>query len=328
MERLERFYIIEQLLDDRRIVPIEVFLERLEVSRATFKRDLEYLRSRLHAPIEWDREHGGYRFGEPDPHAPKHELPGFWFNESEIHALLTMQHLLANLQPGLLGPHIQPLLARLRAIMGSSGSHTAEAIQERVRILHMASRPVRHEHFGVITRALLQRRRLRITYLTRTTGKESQRDVSPQRLVHYRDNWYLDAWCHAKDDLRVFSVDAIRKVMLLPIKARHVPKRELQAILEIGYGIFSGRDARWAKLCFTAERARWVATEQWHPKQRTHVEPDGSYILEFPYSDSRELLGDILRHGEHVEVLAPVELRNEVAAALRRAAAVYQRGSR
>ena len=327
MERLERFFIIEQLLRDRRVVPIKAFLERLEVSHATFKRDLEYLRSRLHAPIEWDRERRGYRFGEPDPHTPQHELPGLWFNESEIYALLTMQHLLVNLQPGLLGPQIQPLLARLRAVMDSSGNHTAEEIQERIRILHMASRPVRSEHFGVITRALLQRRRLRITYFTRSTGKESQRDVSPQRLVHYRDNWYMDAWCHAKDDLRTFSVDAIRKAIVLPVKARHVPKRDLQAILETGYGIFSGRDAHWAKLRFTAERAKWVATEQWHPKQRTHVEPDGSYILEFPYSDSRELLGDILRHGEHVEVLAPVDLRNEVAAALLRAAAVYRSGS-
>ena len=56
MDRTERFYRIDQLLHERRIVPIEVFLGELEISRATFMRDIEYLRDRLNAPIVWDRE--------------------------------------------------------------------------------------------------------------------------------------------------------------------------------------------------------------------------------------------------------------------------------
>lgn len=62
MDRTERFYRIDHLLNERRSVPIEVFLHELEVSRATFKRDLEYLRDRLNAPIVlWDRASRGYR---------------------------------------------------------------------------------------------------------------------------------------------------------------------------------------------------------------------------------------------------------------------------
>lgn len=60
MNRTERFYQIDQLLRERRVVPLETFLKELEVSRATFKRDIEYLRDRLHAPIVWDRATGGY----------------------------------------------------------------------------------------------------------------------------------------------------------------------------------------------------------------------------------------------------------------------------
>ena len=62
MNRTERFYKIDQMLHERRVVPIEVFLEELDVSRATFKRDIEYMRDRLHAPIVWDRDAGGYHF--------------------------------------------------------------------------------------------------------------------------------------------------------------------------------------------------------------------------------------------------------------------------
>ncbi|MGH8561966.1 MAG: helix-turn-helix transcriptional regulator, partial [Nevskiales bacterium] len=117
MDRLERFYRIDQLLNERRFVPVEMFRNELEISLATFKRDLEYMRSRFNAPIEWDRELGGYRWGKTDPRAPRYELPGLWFNPSEIHALLTMQQLLHELEPGLLTPHVAPLLARLEALI-------------------------------------------------------------------------------------------------------------------------------------------------------------------------------------------------------------------
>ena len=62
MDQTERFYRIEQMLRDRGVAPIAAFLDTLEVSRATFKRDIEYMRDRLHAPIEWDRERGATGF--------------------------------------------------------------------------------------------------------------------------------------------------------------------------------------------------------------------------------------------------------------------------
>ena len=102
------------------------------------------------------------------------------------------------------------------------------------------------------------------------------------------------------------------------MKAPIVYDRELE-----GYGIFSGKARAWAKLRFTPQRARWVATEEWHPKQRAHFEDDGAYVLEFPYADDRELVGNILRHSAEVEVLAPAQLRKKIAAAHTAAARRY-----
>jgi predicted DNA-binding transcriptional regulator YafY len=62
MDRLERFYKIDHLLQARKVVPLHSLQEELEVSPATLKRDLEYMRSRFNAPIIWDRVACGYRF--------------------------------------------------------------------------------------------------------------------------------------------------------------------------------------------------------------------------------------------------------------------------
>jgi predicted DNA-binding transcriptional regulator YafY len=319
MDRTERFYRIQQLLRQNRTVAVDRFLRELEVSLATFKRDLEYMRSRLNIPILWDREIGGYRF---DSAGGVQELPGLWFSDGEIYALLTMQRLLENLEPGLLGPHVAPLLERLKAAIGSA-NHSTEEIQKRIRILRLAKRAMPLKHFQLAARALLERKRLRMTYYTRARDEETRRDISPQRLVHYRENWYLDAWCHLRQDIRSFAVDAIREAAMLDEKAREVRESELNEVLASGYGIFSGRDVDWAKLRFTPERARWVATEQWHPQQRSGFDADGSYVLELPYSDHRELVMDILRHGPEVEVLAPEDLRRKVHEALRKALELY-----
>ena len=56
MDRTERFYLIDRLLDEHGLVTRQQFLDALNVSPATFKRDLEYMRDRLHAPIAWNND--------------------------------------------------------------------------------------------------------------------------------------------------------------------------------------------------------------------------------------------------------------------------------
>jgi predicted DNA-binding transcriptional regulator YafY len=322
MDRTERFYKIEQLLHDRRVASFDEIQSELEVSRATLKRDFQYLRDRLNAPIVYDREAGGYRFDAPRGGASKFALPGLWFNASEIHALLMMQNLLEEVQPGLLGPQIAPLQTRLKSLLGSQ-DNAPEEVSRRIRIVHAAKRHTNLRFFEVIASALLKRHRLSIRHWNRGRDEETEREISPQRMVFYRDNWYLDAWCHLRDEVRSFGVDAIRHATLIERRAKDVAAKRLDEVLGAGYGIFSGDKVQWAKLRFTPEAARWVATEQWHPRQKASTDPQGRYLLELPYSNPTELAMDILRHGASVEVLAPAALREAVRAEMTRALKAY-----
>jgi predicted DNA-binding transcriptional regulator YafY len=321
MDRLERFYKIDQLLKDRKVVSFAVFKEKLGMSRASVKRDLEYMRERFNAPIEYDRQLNGYRFGRPRS-GPRYELPGLWFNAAEVQALLTTLQLLTNLQPGLLDGQVKPVLDRLRSILGT-GDHSWEEVARRMRIFLPERREGKAAHFSVIAAALLKRTRLWIRHYNRKDDRETEREVSPQRLVHYRDNWYLDAYCHLRTDLRSFAVDAIREAALKDTPAKEVRAAELDEYLGSGYGIFAGRDVEWATLRFTPEAARWVTAQNWHPKQRARVEKDGTYVLEIPYAHERELVMEILKYGSDVEVVAPESLRERVAGDLKRAAGRY-----
>lgn len=322
MNRTERFYRIEQMLRERRVVALATFLDELEISRATFKRDIEYLRDRLHAPIVWDREAGGYRF-EAAGAGPQYELPGLWFSASELHALLAAQKLLADLEPGLLAGHVEPLRKRMLALLEESG-HAAGEVMRRVRLLAMAKRRVEPRFFAEVSRGLLNRKQLEITAWNRGRDEMVSRTVSPQRLVYYRDNWYLDAYCHLRGALRSFSLDTLRGVAVLDDAAWDVPAAQLDAHFSGSYGIFAGVIKDWAVLRFSPERARWVESECWHRQQQSEHLPDGGYLLRVPYADERELLMDILRHGSHVVVEAPASLREMVRDEALKLAGLYQ----
>jgi predicted DNA-binding transcriptional regulator YafY len=328
MDRTERFYRIEALIRSRGSVSFVDLMGEVEVSRATLKRDLEYLRSRMDAPIVYDRDSNGYRFEARSRRgqAPvvSHELPGVWFSEAEIHALLTMHQLIDGLDAGgTLGRHLQPLLDKLYGMMGNTPAESREMLR-RVRIVHPARRPVLPRFFELCASALLRRERLQIVYYKRSSRTESERIVSPQRLVHYRNTWYLDAWCHPSDALRRFALDAMRRVDLLPTRAKDVALKTVEAQLDGGYGIYGGAATRTASLLFGADAAQWVAQEQWHPRQTTETLPDGRLRLRFPFGDDTELLMDLLRHGPDVEVESPPELRDRLQDRLRAALAQYR----
>jgi len=322
MNQTERFYRIDQLLHERGAVAFPDLMRELEVSRATLRRDITYMRERLNAPIVYDDEAQGYRF-EKQSRGPKYHLPGLWFTPEEALALMTMYEMLKSLDSGgLLGPHIAPLMARLNAILEEAAAPAKEMLK-RIRIIGTQRRRADSKWFELIGAALTGRKRLEIVYFTRHRNERSTREVSPLRLMYYRNNWYLDAWCHRSEDIRIFSLDAIEGAKLLDTRAKEVSLAKVDEELGSGYGIYRRTGKHWAKLRFNGAASTWVRDEIWHEDQKMGVEEDGALVLEVPYSDSRELAMDILRHGENVEVVAPADLRAEIGRRLEAGARLY-----
>ena len=324
MDRFDRIYRLHRILRSSRLpVSRRRLEEQLECSRATVKRAIEDLRDLLWAPLHYDRQRNGYYYDEKDGEHP-YELPGLWFNASELHALLAAQKLLGDVVPGLLGEFIAPLRQRIEHILANERLGGGK-VERRVRILAMASRDASAQSFATVASALMQRQRLVIAYHGRERDAATERTVSPQRLTHYRDNWYLDAWCHSRRGLRSFALDRVREARRTAKAALDVAENRLDEHFVGTYGIFSGVASNTAVLRFSAERARWVAEERWHRDQDSRFLEDGRFELSVPYNNARELVMDILKYGPDVEVVGPASLRREVGAQLAAALKHYER---
>ena len=163
--------------------------------------------------------------------------------------------------------------------------------------------------------ALLNRRQLQIAFHSRATNETTERAVSPQRLVCYRENWYLDAWCHLRQDIRSFAIDGIQKAEILDQVAKEIADRELDEVLAESYGIFSGR-AKASLHAQTRMQQRGVTPgllELLDAYGTTQYDHHGAAVRYFNKAARRRL-----RHSEGPEVFRAVEAKLNVYAVVTR----------
>lgn len=308
MDRFERVLLLHQLLATHRYgLTTERLMLEAQCSRTTLYRDLELLRDSLGAPLENDgHKPCTWRYAAD---AIEHfHLPGVWLGADAWYALLLAKKLVSVSGAGaLLGESLGRLPPRLQKMLGD------KALQlDRLRVLIAQARKVDDAVFRVVADAVLARCQLRFDYISRTSKRVGERTVSPQRLTHYRSNWYLDAWDENVLKLRSYALELIRAPKLSPTSARDVEPAALEGEQGKGYGILSGAVTGIAIIRFSPHAASWVKDEQWHTQQKIEFRTDGSLDLSLPYSDPTELLMDVLRYGAEAEVLRPPSLRRRM----------------
>lgn len=322
MSKLERLYHLHHILSSRR-TPIsrQALMEQLECSQPTVYRAIADLRDHLGAPIEQDDETKGFYY---DRHTVRpFELPGIWISPEELEALLSARVLLGNVQPGLLESELDTLRNRIGSLLAREGLDVSK-LADKLHLVRQGGRAVDKRLFQDALSAVVSGNRLLIEYHSRGEDQTTEREISPQRLTLYRENWYLDAWCHLRKGLRSFALERIGPLQRTDRPARTLEQDQLDAHYSSAYGIFAGPANNTAILRFKPDAARWVADEVWHPEQEGRWLSDGHYELRLPFGNPTELQRDLLRYGPQVEVLEPESLRQRVAGAVRQTLALYE----
>ena len=322
MDRYERILTLHRILKSARYpVPLARVMEELDCSRATAYRDIAFLRDALGAPIDSGGDEAAFRYATDE--AERFELPGLWLTSEELQALLALNELIGRTAPGILAGALAPVRKRIDGLLSNQTDGKSFPL-ERIRVIGYGARRVDEAAFRHVASAVLGRKRLKFDYRARSTNAATARAVSPQRLTHYRDNWYLDAFDHGREALRSFALDRIARASVLDDTAVDIDETELNRHLASSYGIFSGAPKATATIRFSAHAARWVADEHWHSQQQGQWLADGHYELKLPYSNSRELLMDVLKYGPDAEIVAPVSLREEMKIMLQLAQGAYR----
>jgi len=265
VDKFDRIQKLHRILRSHRWpVPLRVLAEQLECTERNVRRIIETMQNILAAPIEYDDSRRGWHYADNPEN--RFELPGLWLTGEELQSLSLLLNLLENLGNGLLNEEIAVIEKDVEKLLKARKINPS-AFANHIRVLPIAHRQLPGAIFNKVSEALLKKRQIHIHYAS-YKGTKTQRAVSPQTLVHYRENWYLDGWCHLRNGLRTFSIARITAVEILkkPIKA--IAKETLQAHFADSYGIFAGKPQYLAKLRFFPAIAREIACQQWHPQQQ------------------------------------------------------------
>jgi len=318
MDKLERAQKLHRILQSHGSRPVSIshLSDRLECGEKTVRRLIADMRLYLEAPI-LNIPQQGYFYAKNSTF----ELPGVWFSNEELQALLTIQQFTANLSGGFFDDQIQTIQGKVERLL-----HKNLPLKDnisRIRVLGAGSRGKKLPMFPLVATALLKRERLILKYFSRQNNEWTEREVSPQHLVFYKGNWYLDAWCHFNNGLRTFAVEKIEKASLILKPCQELSHTELNGLLTKSFGIFSGEPKAIAVLHFKEKAARWVQDEEWFPSESGKWLDEDIFELRIPYSNPTELVMEICKHGPDVKVIEPPELCAQVSERLRKAASQY-----
>ncbi len=320
MDKFDRIYQLDRLLKNNRYpLTIDFVMRELECSRASVYRLINLMRDVLYAPIETSEQGVAYQ-----KNSHHYELPGLWFNHEELYALLAIHQMIAEIKPGLISQQIQPLRKRIEKILQKQGLDPSKVFRS-IRILGIGQRKQQNKTFRHVASCVLNHQQANIQYTGRSNNQQSERRISPQRLSHYRDNWYLDAWCHQKKDFRTFAIDRISQIKVLKQASKKISENKLNQHYASAYGIFAGKADKLAVLKASPKLARWLAEEQWHPQQTGEWLENGAYQITLPYHNPTELIMDILKYGAEIEVIKPASLKQAVKQEINQMAKIYKK---
>ncbi|WP_373500907.1 helix-turn-helix transcriptional regulator [Desulfococcus sp.] len=303
--KFERFMWFHTQIKRSRFPNSISLIDAFEVSSRTAQRDIEFMRDRLHAPLEFDRSKNGYRYTDDT-----YEIPAHWISEDNMIALALAARLASTIPDAALKEDLCRLIGRMTDIGRKTGESCIERISDKISVKNVEYAKVNEKFFRLTVRALFDDGPLRITYHSPHSSATTVRTVQPLHLMHYMGSWHLLAWCAAREAIRDFALS--RLLAVEPAEEPVDVPKDLPPLKEYTrrhFGIMQGDATREVRLRFSPRIAALVGEQVWHPQQESRLNPDGGLLLSFPAADFRELVKVILGYGAEVRVVSPPELQ-------------------
>jgi proteasome accessory factor B len=254
---------------------------------------------------------------------PGHFLPPVHFNLEEAVALFLGARLLARYSDDH-NPMVIQALAKL-------ASSLPEAVAQHVQatVAGLADKPQNRDYvavFATVTQGWSERRKVRIWHQAAGSEHVHQYLLSPYFVepsaVGYATHviGYEESYFH---QVQTFKLERVQAAQLTSEVFEVPVDFDPTALLDSAWGIMFGEELVEVRLRFSPQVARRVAESIWHPSQRLAQCADGGCLLTVQVAHPLEMKPWIRGWGPDCEVLAPPDLRAEVAAEMRQAADNY-----
>jgi proteasome accessory factor B len=319
---LKRLQLIHQKLKDGLYPNTATLSEQIEVSRRTILRDIEYMRDQMGAPIEYSPEKRGFYYTEPS-----YMFPSIQFTEGELIAVFVAEKALAQYKGTTYEKTLNSAFNKIVANLPKEITITPRTVDESLSFRTSASSNQDISIFSALASAAIKKKQIEISYLVQNRNEPTTRVIDPYHLTNFDGEWYLLAYCHLRKDIRIFMTSRIRQVKHTGVAFIADKGFSVMEHLDFAFGIFAGHGEHIVRLKFDEFAARYIREKIWHSSQNIKEHGDGSITLTLNINSLIEIKRWILSWDKHIEVLEPIELREDIIRTLSEMKTIYTNNS-
>ncbi len=305
---LRRVLWIHERLGNRQHATAISLARELDTSDRTIKRDIEFMRDQLGAPIEWDGSAHTYSYTRPCD-----ILPLLRIDAGEALALALAGRTFAAWHGTPLGRSLTAALDKIAGVIGGAVSLPVSEISDLVFQPDDPAADTELRWFGTILETIRRQRVLQIVYQKpRADTVPETRLVHPLHLACLDHRWVLIAHDPARRAPRNFLLGRIREAKATTATFTQPVGFDLKTYLRGSLGRFTGGEETEVRLIFDPTLAPYLRERPWHVSQVIADRPDGAIEVTLRLNNLTDIRRHILACGRHVEVLAPAELRETI----------------
>ncbi|MDR9855743.1 YafY family protein [Paenibacillus sp. VCA1] len=304
MNKTERQLAITLELQRSKLVRAEDLAAQFETSVRTIYRDIQAL-SEAGVPIV-GAPGQGYSLMEG------YFLPPVSFTAEEAVALLMGADFIEQRLDEEYSPAAKAAKRKIEAILPEPVLSESTRVRETMRLLQAGESETRRkekEYLGQVRHAILERRKIRFTYLKKMPesdgNRKNIREAAPYGLTLVQGNWMLLARCDLRQDLRHFRLSRMTELAVLEERFSMPPGFDLNR--------YRPPDDRNVRVVVRAnpELADRIAETAHYYLEETEEREDGLRVV-FRVRRPEELLRVVLGWGGDVEVLEPESFRRRI----------------
>ena len=306
--RLERILYMDTLIQNSRYPSIKTFREHFEVSERTIIYDIQFLKDRLKAPIQFSRSYGGYFYSDPSWRlsifpVTEGDLLGFFLSVELTHRYLGT-------------PFEKPLrdsIQRLTSILPDKVQISIDELSSHFSVRAGAASKTPPETLVALQQAIQNRHPVDIVYFTAGRGAETQRVIHPYHLFNMNGEWYLIAYDLLRQGIRQFALPRIRSWDILNEEYFEIDSTfSIEDYFDQSFQSEHGDNIVEVVLLFDSYQARYIRERPYHKSQTIEEKSDGSIIMRFVTGAIGEVQRWVMSYGSHVQVLAPESLSQAI----------------
>ena len=297
---------LDRQIRDGKYPNCATFASEWEVSAKTVQRDIEFLKDRMQAPIEYDALRRGFFYTEP-----AFMLPAVQLNEGELAALLIGSKALEQFQGTPMAEKLTAVFDKLSALLPDNITVRPEELFTRFSFISPPAMPISSKVWNTVVQALENRQLIEIQY--RNWSGEKTARVAPVHLANLQGDWYLFVQYEGFDNFRQLALARIQNVKLLSKKGSIIgtfdPKKELANT----FSRFAGENKAFqVTVQFHPEIAISVLERQWHPEQKVKNLKGGGVEISFEAKGDIEIKRWVMAYGRYAKVKSPKWLKEQI----------------